>query len=258
MDLTNKELLMKRLADASQIKIYPPMPSRYEVPLRKILLTTRLWNNVRRQQQILLELPPDAWLAEGLDDFISHQGSLNHTEDATEIKCTHTTIDATETAEDKSLDNHVMTTTTTTTTTTTVDSTSDNNSSLDSNILSSCDWSWFNQVDKDTLSTTSETLLLDTISASSNSSNTSNTLQQEQDDTQLLLNCIKSNNLLSHEPEVKRSRDGEDMEENQVKKLKKMDQDQFLLHFTLPDAPGSPAGPAPTSSASSTAVLLSA
>lgn len=216
----------------------------------------RLWNNVRRQQQILLELPPDSWLAEGLDDFISHQGSLNHTEDATEIKCTHTTIDATETAEDKSLDNHV--TTTTTTTTTTVDSTSDNNSSLDSNILSSCDWSWFNQVDKDTLSTTSETLLLDTISASSNSSNTSNTLQQEQDDTQLLLNCIKSNNLLSHEPEVKRSRDGEDMEENQVKKLKKMDQDQFLLHFTLPDAPGSPAGPAPTSSASSTAVLLSA
>lgn len=217
----------------------------------------RLWNNVRRQQQILLELPPDAWLAEGLDDFISHQGSLNHTEDATEIKCTHTTIDATETAEDKSLDNHVMTTTTTTTTT--VDSTSDNNSNLDSNILSSCDWSWFNQVDKDTLSTTSETLLLDTISASSNSSNTSNTLQQEQDDTQLLLNCIKSNNLLSHEPEVKRSRDGEeDMEENQVKKLKKMDQDQFLLHFTLPDAPGSPAGPAPTSSASSTAVLLSA
>ncbi|ORE17323.1 hypothetical protein BCV71DRAFT_181716 [Rhizopus microsporus] len=213
---------MKRLADASQIKIYPPMPSRYEVPLRKILLTTRLWNNVRRQQQILLELPPDAWLAEGLDDFISHQGSLNHTEDATEIN------------------------------------TSDNNSSLDSNILSSCDWSWFNQVDKDTLSTTSETLLLDTISASSNSSNTSNTLQQEQDDTQLLLNCIKSNNLLSHEPEVKRSRDGEDMEENQVKKLKKMDQDQFLLHFTLPDAPGSPAGPAPTSSASSTAVLLSA
>jgi hypothetical protein len=41
MYLMNKEVLMKRLADASQMKVYPSIPSRYEVPLRKILLTTR-------------------------------------------------------------------------------------------------------------------------------------------------------------------------------------------------------------------------
>lgn len=36
-----KELLMKRLADASQYKIYPSIIPRNELPLRKILLTTR-------------------------------------------------------------------------------------------------------------------------------------------------------------------------------------------------------------------------
>jgi hypothetical protein len=36
-----KETLMKRLADASQYKIYPSIIPRNELPLRKILLTTR-------------------------------------------------------------------------------------------------------------------------------------------------------------------------------------------------------------------------
>lgn len=41
---------MKRLAEASQLKIYPAIPLPYEIPLRKILLTTRLWNLIRQQQ----------------------------------------------------------------------------------------------------------------------------------------------------------------------------------------------------------------
>ncbi|KAI8874545.1 hypothetical protein K501DRAFT_281223, partial [Backusella circina FSU 941] len=48
--MMNKETLMKRLADASQNKIYPLIIPRNELPLRKVLLTTRLWNHVRRQQ----------------------------------------------------------------------------------------------------------------------------------------------------------------------------------------------------------------
>jgi hypothetical protein len=35
------ELLMRRLADASQRKIYPAVIPKTEIPLRKILLTTR-------------------------------------------------------------------------------------------------------------------------------------------------------------------------------------------------------------------------
>ncbi|KAG0748648.1 hypothetical protein G6F57_002320 [Rhizopus arrhizus] len=197
---------MKRLADASQMKVYPSIPSRYEVPLRKILLTTRLWNHVRKQQQALSELHPDAWLADGLDEFMftdSNQDQLN------------TLVEAKSSIEDKSISDNML----------------------------SCDWSWFDQVDK----ATSDIFLLDTI----------NSTQQEEQDTQLLLNCIKSNHLLSHEPETttKRSREEEEDEIQGVKKLKKIDQEQFLLHhFTLPDAP--PAGPA-TSTATST-VLLSA
>ncbi|CAO3695733.1 unnamed protein product [Rhizopus stolonifer] len=69
MDLMNKEVLMKRLADASQSKIYPTVASRYEVPLRKILLTTRLWNHVRKEQDLLAE---DNWL----DEFMFNQEEL--------------------------------------------------------------------------------------------------------------------------------------------------------------------------------------
>ncbi|EPB88309.1 hypothetical protein HMPREF1544_04893 [Mucor circinelloides 1006PhL] len=60
-----KELLMKRLADASQYKIYPSIIPRNELPLRKILLTTRLWNHVRRQQAMLtMSSTADEWLFE--------------------------------------------------------------------------------------------------------------------------------------------------------------------------------------------------
>ncbi|CEP10767.1 hypothetical protein [Parasitella parasitica] len=58
-----KEMLMKRLADASQYKIYPSIIPRNELPLRKILLTTRLWNHVRRQQAVLaMSSASDEWL----------------------------------------------------------------------------------------------------------------------------------------------------------------------------------------------------
>ncbi|KAI8644840.1 hypothetical protein BD408DRAFT_412596 [Parasitella parasitica] len=58
-------MLMKRLADASQYKIYPSIIPRNELPLRKILLTTRLWNHVRRQQAMLaMSSTPDEWLFE--------------------------------------------------------------------------------------------------------------------------------------------------------------------------------------------------
>ncbi|KAI9282680.1 hypothetical protein BY458DRAFT_496977 [Sporodiniella umbellata] len=69
MDSMSKEQLMKRLVDASQLKIYPPVTSRYEVPLRKILLTTRLWNHVRKEQDLLVE---DTWL----DEFMFSQEDL--------------------------------------------------------------------------------------------------------------------------------------------------------------------------------------
>ncbi|KAI8097869.1 uncharacterized protein B0P05DRAFT_522398, partial [Gilbertella persicaria] len=57
----NKEL-MKRLADASQYKMYPLIIPRNELSLRKILLTTRLWNHVRRQQAMMTIPSSDDWL----------------------------------------------------------------------------------------------------------------------------------------------------------------------------------------------------
>ncbi|KAL0092622.1 hypothetical protein J3Q64DRAFT_1719971 [Phycomyces blakesleeanus] len=51
MDTTAKVFLLKRLANASHNKIYPPVIVKTEVPLERILLVTRLWNNVREQQE---------------------------------------------------------------------------------------------------------------------------------------------------------------------------------------------------------------
>ncbi|KAI9028885.1 hypothetical protein CLU79DRAFT_736566 [Phycomyces nitens] len=53
MDATAKVFLLKRLANASHNKIYPPAIVKTEVPLERILLVTRLWNNVRNQQVTL-------------------------------------------------------------------------------------------------------------------------------------------------------------------------------------------------------------
>ncbi|KAI8062710.1 hypothetical protein BC940DRAFT_308176 [Gongronella butleri] len=55
------DLLMKRLATASHNKIYPSMPPKSELPLRRILLATRLWNEVRRQQAMLLDAIQEDW-----------------------------------------------------------------------------------------------------------------------------------------------------------------------------------------------------
>ncbi|KAI8078151.1 uncharacterized protein B0P05DRAFT_596978 [Gilbertella persicaria] len=55
MDFTNKALL-KRIASASQEKVYPSVHSKTEIPLRKILLSSRLWESVRKEQEKLSEL----------------------------------------------------------------------------------------------------------------------------------------------------------------------------------------------------------
>ncbi|KAI8888023.1 hypothetical protein K501DRAFT_330071 [Backusella circina FSU 941] len=49
--MTNRTDLMNRIATASQEKIYPTIQSKTEIPLRKILLSSRLWNQVRLEQQ---------------------------------------------------------------------------------------------------------------------------------------------------------------------------------------------------------------
>ncbi|KAF7732550.1 hypothetical protein EC973_003297 [Apophysomyces ossiformis] len=65
MDIAAKDLLMKRLCTISHHKIYPPISPKSEAPLRKILLTTRLWNHVRRQQALLtIQDISDDWLLE--------------------------------------------------------------------------------------------------------------------------------------------------------------------------------------------------
>ncbi|OBZ83982.1 hypothetical protein A0J61_07969 [Choanephora cucurbitarum] len=78
----NKEILMKRLADASQYKIYPSIIPKNELPLRKILLTTRLWNHVRRQQA-LMTIPSSAngWLFQQQDNTIILEPEIKEQED---------------------------------------------------------------------------------------------------------------------------------------------------------------------------------
>ncbi|KAI8342997.1 hypothetical protein BC941DRAFT_410179 [Chlamydoabsidia padenii] len=49
--MDSQTLLMKRLATASHKKIYPSISPKSEIQLRRTLLTTRLWNQVCRQQQ---------------------------------------------------------------------------------------------------------------------------------------------------------------------------------------------------------------
>ncbi|KAJ2955670.1 hypothetical protein NQZ79_g8358 [Umbelopsis isabellina] len=55
--LQDDDVVLDRLSAASQSKIYPTKCSRTEMPLRRILLVTRLWNEVRHHQTIRSAFP---------------------------------------------------------------------------------------------------------------------------------------------------------------------------------------------------------
>jgi hypothetical protein len=287
--MMNKETLMKRLADASQNKIYPLIIPRNELPLRKVLLTTRyfptplhstiiindnkdglhnqpfsysivlliiknrLWNHVRRQQA-LLSMTSNEWLNQQQENTIGQ--SENACNDQPQ-KVPPSLANNGDVTEQLSISENTQ------------------QQSTD-NIIATCEWPWFNEE-------APKSTLLDSLNEEN--SNTQDIHQLPQIvHTSSSSNARSSSDLLSHELEDRKrphyvieneeleEEEEEEEEPNKTKKLKKSQHEDGdvlcsspslnhsnSLHFSL-DAPPSPAGPAspPTTTPNSPPVLLSA
>ncbi|KAI8990319.1 hypothetical protein BDB01DRAFT_780906 [Pilobolus umbonatus] len=247
METVMNRSTLRRLADASHNKIYPSIIPRNELPLRKILLTTRFWNDVRhlQEKQTTTNIADD-WLFSQQDTFDQFMFGQQSTKD-------EETVDITTVAETMIAD-ALPTTTESTEIIAIPISDQSTDRAIKANTLP-CDWSWFDETKSSLLDSFSHEIVTE--------------------DTQLLLNNFKINNLLSHqsvEPEDRKRARGEQEEED--RKKRKVEKEEIgedcysaigvsithhTIHFPM-DAPATPAGPASGTSPtpSSPPVLLSA